>query len=87
MVRESKYLVYRLVTEPKRKTPIIFVCNKSSEELGQIRFYPQWRKFVFYPEADTLFDSNCLEDIISTINLIQQMWINGKDFEEWIKKN
>lgn len=82
MVRESKYLVYQSVTLPKRKTPIIFVCNKLNEELGQIRFYPQWRKFVFYPKADTLFDSNCLEDIIFTINLIQQMWINGEDFEQ-----
>ena len=81
MVRESKYLVYHSVILPKRKTPIVFVCNKSSEELGQIRFYPQWRRFVFYPKADTLFDSNCLEDIIFTINLIQQMWINGEDFE------
>lgn len=81
MVRVSKYLVYQSVTLPKRKTPIIFVYNKLNEELGQIRFYPQWRKFVFYPKADTLFDSNCLEDIIFTINLIQQMWINGEEFE------
>ncbi len=81
MVRESKYLVYSSVILPKRKTPIVFVCNKSNEELGQIRFYPQWRRFVFYPKADTLFDSSCLEDIASTINLIQQMWINGEKFE------
>lgn len=81
MVRESKYLVYNSITLPKRKTPILFVCNKSNEELGQIRFYPKWRRFVFYPKADTLFDSNCLEDIIFTINLIQKMWINGENFK------
>lgn len=81
MVRESKYLVYRSVILPKRKTPIVFVCNKSGEEIGQIRFYPQWRSFVFCPEADTLFDSECLEDIIFTINLFQQKWINGEEFE------
>ena len=78
---ESKYLVYYLVTLPKRKTPILFVCNKANEELGQIRFYPQWRRFVFYPKADTLFDSNCLQDIIFTINLIQKIWLNGEAFE------
>lgn len=81
MVKESKYLVYYSVTLPKRKTPIVFVCNKSGDELGQIKFYSQWRRFVFYPKADTLFDSNCLEDIICTINLIQQMWINKENFE------
>ena len=81
MVRESKYLVYRLVTEPKRKTPIVFVCNKSSDELGQIRFYPQWRKFVFYPKENTLFDSSCLDDIKSNLDLLQQMWYNKESFE------
>ena len=81
MVKESKYLVYRLVTEPKRKTPIVFVCNKSSDELGQIRFYPQWRKFVFYPKENTLFDSSCLDDIKSNLDLLQQMWYNKESFD------
>lgn len=82
MTRESKYLVYHSIILPNRKTPILSVCNKLNEELGKIRFYPQWRRFVFYPKEDTLFDSSCLEDILFTINLVQQMWVNKESFEE-----
>lgn len=81
MIRESKYLVYHSVILPKRKTPIIIVRNKVNEELGQIKFYPQWRKFVFYPKENTLFDSSCLDDIKSNLDLLQQMWYNKESFE------
>lgn len=81
MIRESKYLIYESIMIPKRKTPIIFVKNKTGDELGQIKFYPQWRKFVFFPKENTLFDSSCLEDIIFTINILQKMWYTKEDFK------
>ena len=31
--------------------------------LGDIRFYPQWRKFAFFPQPETLFEADFLRDI------------------------
>jgi hypothetical protein len=31
--------------------------------LGQVRWYGAWRKYVFYPAINTLFDYACLQDI------------------------
>jgi hypothetical protein len=31
--------------------------------LGLISWKAQWRKYVFFPHADTLYDSICLMDI------------------------
>ena len=31
--------------------------------LGEIRFYPRWRKYAFYPANSTLYEQDCLRDI------------------------
>ena len=31
--------------------------------LGNVRWYAHWRRYVFFPEANTLYDQNCLWDI------------------------
>lgn len=28
--------------------------------LGEVRWYSAWRRYVFYPEADTLYDAACM---------------------------
>lgn len=35
--------------------------------LGEIRWYSPWRRYVFYPGANTLFDTNCMTMIQNKI--------------------
>jgi hypothetical protein len=35
----------------------------NSASLGQVRWFGAWRKYVFYPAPNTLFDYYCLQDI------------------------
>lgn len=63
---ESKYLIFERKDIEGRKTPIFNIRNKESNFLlGQIKFYPQWRKYVFEPSEEVIFDTSCLKDIIS----------------------
>lgn len=78
---ESKYLDFIEETIPNRKTPIVHVMNKSTTYLGMIYFYPSWRKFIFRPEADIIFDTSCLLDIVNKLNELQENWKEG------LKKN
>lgn len=57
----------------KGKTRKISVSNSQNGVLiGMIKFYPQWRKYVFYPETHTLLDMNCLTEISDVLtHLIQ----------------
>jgi len=71
---ESKYLDFIKEIVPNRKTPLVHVMNKSTTYLGTICFYPAWRKFVFNPESDIVFDTSCLSDIIAEINELQHEW-------------
>ena len=31
--------------------------------LGQVRWFPRWRKYSFFPRPDRVFESSCLRDI------------------------
>ncbi len=71
---DSKYLVFIKKQLFGRKTPTYTVENKSGEYLGLITFNPAWRKFVFNPASDTIFDAACLSDIIIKLNDATAEW-------------
>jgi len=73
----TMYLVFDKRTIQGRKTPIFDVSNKSGILLGSIRFYPAWRKYVFEPVGDTVFDAGCLNEIISFMQERQREWRDG----------
>jgi len=44
------------------------VSTHANADLGEIKWYYAWRRYVFYPDEDTLYDSRCLTIIINFIN-------------------
>ena len=72
---ESKYLIFEKQMVVGRKTPIYMIYSKSDETpLGRIIFWPAWRKYVFEPTDNTIFDSNCLIDILNKLNEATTEW-------------
>ena len=76
-MEDSKYLVFIKKQLFGRKTPTYTIKNKSGEYLGLITFNPAWRKFVFNPAPDTIFDAACLSDIIIKLNDATAEWRPG----------
>lgn len=75
---ESKYLIFEEHTIPGHKLPIYIVRNRQSNcQLGTVKFYGAWRKFVFEPDEAVIFDASCLEDIITFLNNRTAEWRNG----------
>lgn len=35
--------------------------------IGEIKWFPAWRKYCFFPRATTVFETVCLTDIIEFI--------------------
>lgn len=65
----SEYLKFQEVSKPKRKTKFVRVLSKDGETLlGEISFWPAWRKYVFNPAWSTMFDNKCLLEIISKLD-------------------
>ncbi|MFH2116739.1 MAG: hypothetical protein ABII85_01705 [Bacillota bacterium] len=61
---QSKYLNF-IVYPPSgmKKTYVIFVKNKTGETLGTIKYHAPWRKYVWRPNNNTIYDLVCNEDI------------------------
>lgn len=61
----SKFIDFVEIENPGKKTRKFLLKNKKGIVLGSIEYFNSWRKYVFIPEYDTLFDSICLNDISS----------------------
>ena len=63
----SKYLEFALL-EKKPKTQVIKVMSKiHGNSLGVIKWFGRWRQYSFFPEPETVFNVECLNDIKSYI--------------------
>lgn len=58
------YLIYEDAGfSPSGKTQLWNVLSLTRMKLGRVAWFSRWRKYVFYPESDMLFDSECLWEI------------------------
>jgi hypothetical protein len=64
---ESKYLEFKLL-EQKPKTKVYEILSKlHGFRLGIIKWYGAWRQYCFFPERDTIFNTQCMQDIMNFI--------------------
>lgn len=56
------YLQFVLLDSVK-KTSTWSVQAENGGELGVIGWWGAWRKYTFFPKANTLFDASCLRSI------------------------
>ncbi len=63
----SKYLEFSIIGL-KPKTKVIAVESKhSGTMLGEIKWFARWRQYAFFPGRETVFNVECLNDIITHI--------------------
>jgi hypothetical protein len=76
----SKYLVFReLPTDVGRKTKTYEVVSVASNNpIGVVRWFSHWRKYVFAPYNETMYDESCLRDIAQFVD-----WKTQTQKEGW----
>lgn len=68
---ESKYLRFEPVEDGKLRatTELFAVVSKSGQHLlGEVKWFPRWRRYGFFPEEGSVFDATCLQDITAFID-------------------
>ncbi len=67
---KSKYLkAIEIPHFSNEKTKVWEIENKlDNSSLGRIGWYNAWRKYVFIPKGNCIFDSKCLDDIKCFLN-------------------
>jgi hypothetical protein len=73
ILKETEYLRF-VEFEKKEKTKVIAVINKHHEEvLGMIKWFSRWRQYCFFPNTETVWNINCLNDVNEVIkNLMNE---------------
>jgi hypothetical protein len=63
------------IQEKGRKTEKWAVLSvKGSCLLGFVSFHPAWRKYVFWPEGETIFDPACLRELADFVERQTNAW-------------
>lgn len=71
-VAHGTYIMFVPVTQPNRVPPYKTLrwqvhAKRDNAALGEIKWYPGWRKYAFMPAPDTIFEQRCLRDIAEFI--------------------
>jgi hypothetical protein len=62
--RFKTYLHFELLFLKGRRTKYWRITSvQTGVYLGLVEWRPSWRKYCFYPQADTVFDEKCLAEI------------------------
>jgi hypothetical protein len=65
-------------TQPNRKTKIYSVVNKQyGSTIGVIQWYGPFRKYSFFPNHDTVYEQDCLQDILNFIRELEHVRKGG----------
>jgi len=54
------------------KTEIYQVMSDRGEHLGDIKWFAPWRKYAFFPESNTLYEGDCLGDIVRFLESLKK---------------
>lgn len=74
----SKWLEF-VEKASKPKTKVFSVMSKCSNcELGEIKWYPRWRHYCFFPVSGTLHSDRCLMEISEFITNLNKKHNDNK---------
>lgn len=68
---ESYIKVEMIVKKPE--TEVYNIKNKNSGDiLGIVKWYSSWRQYCFFPKHSTIFNKDCMNEIIDFINTLME---------------
>lgn len=70
----SKYLDFKIHPFRKNGTKSVYwvISKMRGGILGELRWYYKWRQYCFYPNSGTLFNKNCMKDIVDFIVVVSK---------------
>lgn len=68
-IKQTKYLAFVDTDQPEtKKTKIIAIVSIHHDEaIGEIRWFSRWRQYCFYPYKETVWNTDCLNDVNEVI--------------------
>ena len=68
------YLQFHSIPSDKKTNEFDVVSRTTGATLGKVYFRPQWRKYVFEPAWNTLYDAVCLQQVAEFCTKQTEVW-------------
>jgi len=68
MIRKYKYIHFIKIKERLKRSVWICLINDNGPEIGIIKWYPQWKKYCYFPHCMAVYSIICLKDIADFID-------------------
>lgn len=79
LMTEGKWVRFEKAEKHNPKTGVWDVIAKEDGiVLGQVKWFARWRKYVFHPGYNTVYELDCLSDISLFLSELMRLWRNKK---------
>ena len=75
---KSSWLTFCKLDFPDKKTEVWQVISVKGVFLGDIKWFGRWRQYAFFPEENTVFNRQCLQDIYMFTARLMNDWKASK---------
>lgn len=72
MGTHESYIDFTHIGKSKSGKTDIYVVTSDRDDLGEIKWWAHWRRYVFMPDAETVFEQDCLREIATFIEELTQ---------------
>ena len=71
--KKKEWIKFELIIKkPKTKVYHVITTYDDAKIIGEISWYCPWRCYVFYPAPSTVWEPNCLNQIIKFIDSLME---------------
>jgi len=73
LIQSTSYLTFELLkVTDSGKTEVWTIESRDESLLGMIRWHPPWRQYTVFLEDCTIFNNQCLKDIIDVLDVLNK---------------
>lgn len=90
-IKQPKWITFIELPQDKnkKKTKTFVIKNKEyGGRIGIVKWYSGWRKYTFFPDNNTLYESDCLSDISNFLTQLMKehkLEAKTKDIDKNVK--
>jgi hypothetical protein len=66
----AKWIDFHLYEDTGKTKKYDILTKDETFKLGEIKWFSRWRKYAFFPQSNTVFEKDCMLDIIEFIDLL-----------------
>ena len=72
MKTTSKWVDFYEIEMKGKITKTFQVATKNGDGIGRIKWFSNWRQYCFFPDENTLYNSECMKDVSEFIDGLMQ---------------